>query len=109
MTLVHKCTSGNIPDHLKSFIAEYKPGISGLRSQNKVCNLVIPFTKCKTFADRAFSVVRPKLWNRLPNYIKQIDKTDWGLQMSIEDVFIWETSLILSIILLTIGIIISNF
>ena len=74
-TFVHKCISGNAPEYLKSLIPEYKPGRSGLRSQNKAYNLVRPFTKCKTFADRAFSVAGPKFWNRLGTYIKQTDKT----------------------------------
>ena len=76
LTLVHKCISENVPEYRSSLIGEYKSGRSGLRSQNKVCSLVIPFTKCKMFADRAFSVVGPKLWNRLANYIKQIGRTE---------------------------------
>ena len=58
-TLIHKCISENAPEYLKSLIAEFKAGRSGLSSQYKVHNLVIPFTKCKPFADRALSVVGP--------------------------------------------------
>ena len=28
-------------------------------------------TKCKTFADRAFSVAAPKNWNNLPDYLRR--------------------------------------
>ena len=73
LTLVHKWISRNAYKYLKSPLAEYKPRRS--RSQKKVCNILIPFTKHKTFADRAFSVVGPKLRNRVPNYIKLTDKT----------------------------------
>ena len=48
-TLVYKCISGNALEYLKFLIAEYKQGRLGLRSQNKVHNLVILFTRCKTF------------------------------------------------------------
>ena len=45
LTLVHKCISGNAQEYLKCLIDKNRPGRSGLRSQNKVCNIVIPFTK----------------------------------------------------------------
>ena len=33
--------------------------------------LVIPHTKCKTFAARSFSVAAPTLWNDLPKGIRE--------------------------------------
>ena len=33
--------------------------------------LLIPKTKRKTFADRSFSVARPRQWNNLPVYVKR--------------------------------------
>ena len=32
--------------------------------------LIIPYVKYKTFAARSFSVIEPKLWNKLPSRIK---------------------------------------
>ena len=44
----------------------------GLRSYTKNLDLLlIPPTKHNTFADRSFSVAAPRLWNDLPNHIKQ--------------------------------------
>ena len=33
--------------------------------------LVIPHTKCKTFATRSFSVAAPTLWSNLPKDIRE--------------------------------------
>ena len=38
-------------------------------SENRLC---VPFTKNKTFADRAFNVYGPKLWNDLSLNIRQL-------------------------------------
>ena len=42
----------------------------GLRSETIVDRLIVPRTEKKTFADRAFSVVGPKVWNNLPNDVR---------------------------------------
>ena len=44
-----------------------------LRSTMDQSLLVIPHTKCKTFATRSFSVAAPTLWNNLPKDIRESD------------------------------------
>ena len=45
--------------------------VRSLRSNSMFKRLVVPGTKRKTFADRAFSVYGPSEWNELPNDIKE--------------------------------------
>ena len=47
-----------------------QPTRTNLRSSMDPYLLVIPRTKCKTFADRSFSIAGPTLWNKLPKRIR---------------------------------------
>ena len=67
--LMFKCYKGEAPKYLCELLdIEVRTGISrSLRSyQEEVISYRIPFAKCKTFADRSFSVAGPKTWNSLP-------------------------------------------
>ena len=67
--LMFRCYKGEAPKHLCELLdIEVRTRISrGLRSyQDEVISYRIPFAKCKTFADRSFSVAEPKIWNSLP-------------------------------------------
>ena len=70
LTLTHKCLSGVGPGYLKGMI-QVRQSSRSLRS-NSSNLLVIPRTKCKTFADRAFSVSAPTQWNQLPEPMRNI-------------------------------------
>ena len=76
LTLTHKCVHKIGPKYLQDLIHLRPPTRGGLRSNREVNLLVRPLTKCKTFADRSFSIGAPVLWNALPatmrslNYLK---------------------------------------
>ena len=75
--LVHKSLKGNAPKYLQDLLHKHPLGRDGLRSSNEPgIALTVQRTKCKTFADRSFSVAGPKLWNSLPPHIRTIDNCD---------------------------------
>ena len=70
LTLTYKCVHGIGPQYLQKLISKPKPTRDNLRSTTDPYLLVIPRTKCKTFADRSFSVSRPPLWNKTTRKIR---------------------------------------
>ena len=66
LTLTHKCLNKIGPRYLQDLIHLRPSSRGGLRSAIEPNLLTIPKTKCKTFADRSFSVCAPVLWNALP-------------------------------------------
>ena len=68
--MVHKCLIDKAPDYLKDLLTVNQPTRMGLHSSQFSNILVIPHTKCKTFADRAFSVYGPQTWNLLPEHLR---------------------------------------
>ena len=68
--LTFKLLHGQGPDYLKDFL-HHKHNNRSLRSTMDQRLLVIPRTKCKTFAARSFSVAAPSLWNGLPKNIRE--------------------------------------
>ena len=46
-------------------------GVRLLRSNNMYMKLDIPRVKRESFANRSFSVMGPRLWNDIPNDLKQ--------------------------------------
>jgi hypothetical protein len=68
LLLCFKCLNSNGPAYLQELLVPYRPTRS-LRSGS--ANLLVePKTAMKTYGDRAFSVAGPRLWNELPNYVK---------------------------------------
>ena len=76
LTLVHKCLSGNAPSYLTDLLVPLEANCEGLRSNNAVKCLLIPRTYHKTFADRPFSVYRPKRWKQLPHELRATENLD---------------------------------
>ena len=70
LVLVYKCLWGNVPNYLKNLITLNPVNRQGLRSEKKMDQLIVPFTKHKTFAARSFAVTGPTLWNCIPKDIK---------------------------------------
>ena len=68
---VYKCIRGHAPGYPQELISDYKPGRTGLNSSSTYHQLVVPLSKCKTFADRSFKVQGPELWNQLPDHIRR--------------------------------------
>ena len=75
-TLVFRSLHGTAPKYLCDLIKLESNDRYRLRSREQQNILAVPFTKCKTFADRAFSVAGPKVWNNLPVELKS--QTDFG-------------------------------
>ena len=61
---------GEAPEYLQNLLITYVPRRECLRSKAIIDRLIVPRTEKKTFADRTFSVVSPKVWNSLPNDVK---------------------------------------
>ena len=69
-TLVFRSLQGTAPSYLSDILTPAKQPKPGLRSQRKENILHVPFTKRKSFADRAFSVFGPRIWNSLPDNLR---------------------------------------
>ena len=74
LLLCFKCLNGKGPDYLEELLIPYKPP-RDLRSSS-ANSLVEPKTTTATYGDRAFSVVAPRLWNRLPTCVKNSNSVD---------------------------------
>ena len=66
LTLVYKCVNGLAPDYLINLLP-MQPNSQSLGSNDIYQRLIIPRMKRRTFANRSFSAMGPKLWNQLPN------------------------------------------
>ena len=64
LLITHKCLNGKAPHYLTSRLHRYQPGRK-LRSGDQYL-LSEPRANLRTYGDRAFSVMAPKLWNSLP-------------------------------------------
>ena len=70
--MIHKCLNNAAPEYLSCLIR-----VKIFERQTRLANtsaitLEVPFTRRSTFAQRAFSVYGPHLWNKLPVDIRQI-------------------------------------
>ena len=72
LSLTHNCIHGKAPKYLQDLLTVYKGDRQGLQSSNNGIKLKQPRTKYKTFADRSFSCAALKLWNELPQYLREI-------------------------------------
>ena len=57
--------NGSSPIYLQDLLRFYNSGRQGLRSSKDLTRLAIPITK-RSFGDRSFAVLGPRLWNNLP-------------------------------------------
>ena len=73
LLLTFKALHNQSPNYISSLISvrHLRPG---LRSAG-LC-LQIPNTRLKTYGDRTFSSVAPRLWNSLPTHLRNCDKLD---------------------------------
>ena len=75
VTLVYKALHGRAPQYLQDLITKL-PVTRTLRSNDDTTRLLIPRTKSKTFASRAFSVYGPTQSNLLPADIRESTSGD---------------------------------
>ena len=76
LTLIHKSIMGKTPEYLQNLLTVHRPGRPGLRSASDTNLLVVPFARHKTFAEHSFSIQGPKLWNSLPEDLRNERDTD---------------------------------
>ena len=69
--ITHKCLYGTAPQYLKDLLI-LAPTPRNLRSSTDKTRLIIPFTKCKTFAVQSFCISAPSVWNQLPMSLREI-------------------------------------
>ncbi len=67
---VFKAVHGMAPAYVSELIAVHQAPRS-LRSNNKLL-LIVPRTHLKLKGDRAFAVAGPKLWNSLPQILREV-------------------------------------
>ena len=73
-TIVFKCLSTNYkaPNYLTNLLVQLPKLKRNLRSSMNSSNkLVVPFVKKKTFAKCSFSVTAPRIWNDLPDNLRE--------------------------------------
>ena len=68
--------SSNVPGYLTELLVPLTINHEGLRSNHLARHLVLLRTYQKSFADRAFSVYGPKMWNNLPDELRVIEDLD---------------------------------
>ena len=80
--IIHKCLYGTVPQYLKDLLIPAQTP-RNLRSSTDKTRLIIPFTKCKTFAAWSFSISAPSVWNQLPMSLREISNFElfkWQLK-----------------------------
>ena len=71
--MVYKIIHGLAPEYLRDLVATsvYTPKKS-LRSINET-KLVVPKSKTLMYGDKSFACAAPKLWNSLPNELREAE------------------------------------
>ena len=72
--LIFKCLNGLAPAYLSNLISIYKPA-RNLRSSKAFLLTPVPSNFVR-LGDRAFSTYAPKIWKKIPNYIKESKSLD---------------------------------
>ena len=70
-TLIYKFHSKQAPVYLQNLIREKMATLPGLRSGNKNALLAVPNIRKQIFASISFSIYGPKVWNSLPDTIRE--------------------------------------
>ncbi len=71
LLITYKALNGLAPQYLSELLSHYSPS-RPLRSQNSG-HLIIPRITKSTAGGRSFSYLAPKLWNNLPNTVREAD------------------------------------
>jgi hypothetical protein len=70
LTIVFKSLNGQGPNYFKDFFQTMQTGYSLRSTESSKINLKVPKTRTK-FGDRTIMSAGPRLWNSLPQHIKQ--------------------------------------
>ncbi len=71
LLITYKALNVLVPQYLSELLSHYSPS-HPLRSQNSG-HLIIPRISKSTAGGRSFSYLVPKLWNNLPNTVREAD------------------------------------
>ncbi len=71
LLITYKALNGLAPQYLNELLSHYSPS-RPLRSQNSG-HLIIPRISKSTAGGRSFSYLTPKIWNNLPNTVREAD------------------------------------
>ncbi len=71
LLIIYKALNGLAPQYLSELLSHYSPP-RPLRSQNSG-DLIIPRISKSTTGGRSFFYLAPKLWNNLPNTVREAD------------------------------------
>ena len=76
LVYMFNCSAGNAPSYLLDLLSRPVSKRASRSSESSVGCYAVPFNRNKTFSDRSFSTVGPKLWNTLPTSLKQSKSLD---------------------------------
>ena len=75
IVLTFKALHGLAPSYIQDML-QYRTLRPGLRSSSSAHILAVPKTRLATYGDRSFSSIAPRLWNSLPDELR--DETDFS-------------------------------
>ena len=76
LTYMYNCSVGNAPQYLIELLTTKVSNRSLRSSDYSEGSYVVPYNRKKTFSDRGFSTIGPKLWNELPLSLRQSPTVD---------------------------------
>jgi hypothetical protein len=76
LTYMYNCSVGNAPSYLIELLSHQVSKRTLRSSESSVGCYVVPFNKKRTFSDRAFSTIGPKLWNELPINMRKCESVE---------------------------------
>ena len=74
LLFTYKALYALAPDYLANLLTFYKP-VRTLSSSRSI-NLSVPRSRTSTYGDRSFACVSPRLWNKLPDFIRYSEFLD---------------------------------
>ncbi|XP_033110181.1 uncharacterized protein LOC117111377 [Anneissia japonica] len=76
MLITYKSLNNQSPAYIREMIVTRSTTCTrSLRSTTDKSVLFVPQSRLRTYGDRAFAVAGPKLWNSLPDYVRQAPST----------------------------------
>jgi hypothetical protein len=82
LTYTYKALHGECPIYIKHLLQVYRP-TRNLRSTQQSVTLVVPKSRTVTNGDRCFTSTAPKLWNALPEHVREC-KTQCAFKKSLK-------------------------
>ena len=71
LTFMYNCSVGTAPGYLAELLTMQEPRRQGLRNSVNSQAYAVPFNGRRTFHDRSFATVGPRLWNTLPLWVQK--------------------------------------